>query len=109
MSALNRHYRLHHSGKPMDITVLGDYIVDAPPELELAKGHTFAYIRSYAERKGWAIEPLTDTKPTHVEFSGIVYMFTWRGEICRQIIKHEDGEETIMKFSDLPPQVKAVI
>lgn len=104
------YYRIHDfHRRPLEISVLGDYVVEAPPELDIAIGYTFAHLRLYCERKGWAIEPIADTPPVHIEYAGAVYFFIReRGRIV-QIIKHENGEESIITYSELPEIVKRIL
>lgn len=111
MSNRARYYRIHAQGAPLDISVLGEYVTEAPPALDLAIGHTFDYLRTYAERKGWLIEPLVADKehPSHVEYKGAVYLLIWRADSLRQIIKHENGEETELTYSELPEVVRRVL
>ncbi len=91
----------------------GGVILQAAPILKQFVGHELATFLTYANDKGWSIEPLqpvTDSDWIHIE--GDLYEIKWakgRTRIIRISLHQENGEVVDKAYSELPALVKQAV
>jgi len=92
------------------VIVSSDMVLQSAPILAWSVGGTWGRLRSYAERKGWSVEPLPDAHVEWIDCEDASYEFVWNGNRCQRVTRHIDGyEPEDIDFEDLPDDVKTLI
>ena len=86
------------------VVVSGDYVLQSAPILGWSVGKPFPFLRDYAKRRGWIVEPLEENAhPTWLELDGRVYEITWSEDTIERITVLEAGEEPKeLSYNELP-------
>jgi hypothetical protein len=99
-------YHIHSRNRVYTVTTSASEVTDAPPELDWAFGLPFAHVRTWCERRGWLIVPVTmDTERFNYIHKGITYRFHIRHG--RVEVLTQDGESIDM--AKLPDELKGLL